>query len=403
MKCIYCGEELQEGSLFCSHCGKAAQIVPDYNVYDDDYLNQVLTEEQSESVQPQTKPQTESVPQDAVAKPPRNKKQQKKLQIKIIVSVIAIVCVLIFALLVLGAAIRSNHANSYDYQVEQAQKAYERGDLDSAIEAYENALALRPDDIEVRLLLAKLYREKKNDDAALVLYQEVLRKDKKNREAAKNLIAIYDERENMDAILALSTSLDDSLQDLFEEYLVTTPLFSLESGTYDAVQSVLLSSASGYQIYYTLDGSDPSIRGMVYTAPIELTENGKTYTIKAVCMNEKKIYSDVEERTYTINIPAPDMPIVTPDGGDFGAETNVTITVPDGCTAYYTWDGTTPNTGSTRYTGPFPIPEGNNVLAVIIIDNSTYLSSEVYKGNFVYYVDDYTQDDIDDDMPEDNE
>ena len=45
MKCIYCGEELKEGSLYCPKCGKAVQIVPDYNIYEDDYLNQVLTEE----------------------------------------------------------------------------------------------------------------------------------------------------------------------------------------------------------------------------------------------------------------------------------------------------------------------------------------------------------------------
>ena len=45
MKCIYCGKELAEGELFCSACGKAVQIVPDYNVYDDDYLKEVLAQE----------------------------------------------------------------------------------------------------------------------------------------------------------------------------------------------------------------------------------------------------------------------------------------------------------------------------------------------------------------------
>ena len=47
MKCIYCGEELKDGSMFCSRCGKEVQIVPDYNIYDDDYLKEVLVEENS--------------------------------------------------------------------------------------------------------------------------------------------------------------------------------------------------------------------------------------------------------------------------------------------------------------------------------------------------------------------
>ena len=41
MKCIYCGNELKEGSLFCPYCGKEVQIVPDYNIYDDDYDEQL--------------------------------------------------------------------------------------------------------------------------------------------------------------------------------------------------------------------------------------------------------------------------------------------------------------------------------------------------------------------------
>ena len=93
---------------------------------------------------------------------------------------------------------------------------------------------------------------------------------------------------------------------------------------------------------------------------------------------------------YTINIPAPDMPIVTPDGGDFGMETKVTVTVPDGCSAYYTWDGSTPNATSSRYTQPITVPEGNNVLSVIIIDNTTGLYSDTFRGNFIYYSQDYS-------------
>jgi hypothetical protein len=88
------------------------------------------------------------------------------------------------------------------------------------------------------------------------------------------------------------------------------------------------------------------------------------------------------------------MPIVTPDGGDFGVETTITVTVPDGCTAYYTWSGATPSQSSNRYSRPIMIPEGNNVLSVVLVDNSTGLVSEVFRGNYVYYADDYTQEDV---------
>ena len=394
MKCIYCGEELKTDSLFCSHCGKAVQIVPDYNVYEEDYLKQVLTQEN----QPQKKPGgTQNKPGDIQKKPGeggevRDVQAQKKKQRTIILCVIGIVCVLIFALLILGAAIRTDHANSFDYQVEAAEKAYQKGNIEEAISYYENALSLDNKNLEVRLKLAQIYLEKNDIESAMVLYQEVLREDRKNREACENLIAIYEEKDNMDAIVSLSDSVDESLKDLFVDYIVTTPDFSITEGTYDKAQSLELFSTGNFRIYYTLDGSDPIAKGMMYTTPIELSENDKTYTIRAVCMNDKNIYSEVVSKEFKIEIPAPDMPIVTPDGGDFGVETSVTVTVPDGCSAYYTWDGSTPNAYSQRYYGPLTIPEGNNILSVIIIDDTTNLSSDVYKGNFIYYSDDYTDD-----------
>ena len=55
MKCIYCGEELREGILYCPKCGNKVQIVPDYSIYEDDYLKQVLTEEEYSKVTANTK------------------------------------------------------------------------------------------------------------------------------------------------------------------------------------------------------------------------------------------------------------------------------------------------------------------------------------------------------------
>ena len=390
MKCIYCGKELAEGELFCPACGKAVQIVPDYNVYDDDYLKEVLAQEnQKKPATTGTGKKTASVTSTAQPSGKGKDPKQKKKQMMIIGGVIAVICVLILVLVLVGTGIQKKHANSFDYQVSLAEEAYKKGNTDDAITYYENALSLDKNNIEVRLILAGIYEEQKNYDAALVLYQEVIKIDSANRDACKGLIAIYEKQKNYDAIIELSDAVDASLADLFTDYQVQTPKFSIETGVYDGAQTLVLSSDAGDSVFYTTDGSDPMEKGLMYTNPIPLDENNHTYVIKAVCMNDKNLYSDVVTNQYQIKIPAPDIPIVTPDGGDFGVETTVSVTVPDGCSAYYTWDGSTPTSASSRYAGPLTIPEGNNVLSVIIIDNTTHLSSEVYRGNFIYYAEDY--------------
>ena len=401
MKCIYCGKELAEGELFCPACGKAVQIVPDYNVYDDDYLKEVLAQEnQKKPATTGNGKKTASVTSTAQPSGKGKDPKQKKKQMMIIGGVIAVICVLILVLVLVGAGIQKKHANSFDYQVSLAEEAYKKGNTDDAITYYENALSLDKNNIEVRLILAGIYEEQKNYDAALVLYQEVIKIDSANRDACKGLIAIYEKQKNYDAIIELSDAVDASLADLFTDYQVQTPKFSIEPGVYDGAQTLVLSSDAGDSVFYTTDGSDPMEKGLMYTNPIPLDENNHTYVIKAVCMNDKNLYSDVVTNQYQIKIPAPDIPIVTPDGGDFGVETTVSVTVPDGCSAYYTWDGSTPTSASSRYAGPLTILEGNNVLSVIIIDNTTHLSSEVYRGNFIYYAEDYENGDGEDTLDE---
>ena len=51
-----------------------------------------------------------------------------------------------------------------------------------------------------------------------------------------------------------------------------------------------------------------------------------------------------------IEFEAPDAPEIDPDGGTFGAQTDITITVPENCKVYYTWDSSDPSAASTEYT-----------------------------------------------------
>ena len=45
MKCANCGAEIRVGCVYCPVCGKEAQIVSDYNILEDDYLDSLLQEE----------------------------------------------------------------------------------------------------------------------------------------------------------------------------------------------------------------------------------------------------------------------------------------------------------------------------------------------------------------------
>ncbi len=59
-------------------------------------------------------------------------------------------------------------------------------------------------------------------------------------------------------------------------------------------------------------------------------------------------------------------PVITPAAGDFeaGQTIQVTITVPQGTTVYYTTDDTTPSQNSTAYTQPFAVTKTTTVKAV---------------------------------------
>lgn len=407
MKCIYCGAELKEGCIYCSNCGREVQLVPDYNIIEDDYLKALLEEENRRTqektqgrsqakpqVNPQAKPQvnpqtpTQSEMNQEPETPEPAKKVSRKQQNKktiIIISVIVAVCVIgIIAAVLIHMNVKKNQENSVDYQIEMAKDALKAKNEEDAIAYYEKALKLDKKNVEVRLALGAIYMDAKDYDEAEIQYKEVLKIDSDNKEAYKNLIAIYAEREDYDAITRLSeTTTDSSILDLFADYIVTPPVFGEKEGKFDDYLELKLSTKGDYEIYYTIDGTDPEKYGTLYSEAIPLDEM-RVYEVKAVCKNDKGIYSDMVSGKYEIEIPAPDMPVVSPDGGDFGAKTSVTVSVPDGCKAYYTWDGTNPNENSSLYTAPIEVPEGNNVLSVILIDEKTKQSSIIYRGNFIY-------------------
>ena len=381
MKCVKCGATLKDNTIFCENCGQEVQIVPDYNVFEDEYLKALLEEDDLKNKKPAEVPPGE----EEEPKPEPQKKKNKKL-------VICVISIVVLLLLIVGITVGMilQKRNTADYQIAKAKEALSSKEYQVALEYYEKALEFEPDNKELLHAMADIYRQQGDFDSAYVSYMDLINKDSGDYKAYEALISILAENNKTEEIIALGTEVTDpSILPLFEEYLVVPPTLSVDEGTYEESQIISLSAAKGCEIYYTTDGSDPVKKGKLYTSSIDLEEleEADSYVISAVCKNQKGIYSDSVTKKYKIDLQAPDMPEVSPDGGSFTTATTVTITIPEGCVAYYTWDGTEPSINSEQYSAMIEVPEGDHILSVVLMDQKTELFSNVYRGHFSYYPD----------------
>jgi hypothetical protein len=157
-----------------------------------------------------------------------------------------------------------------------------------------------------------------------------------------------------------------------------TPTFSPAGGTYASAQSVTLSdSTAGASIYYTTDGSTPTTSSTQYTGAISV---GSTTTIKAIAVAAGYNNSAVGSAAYTIQSAAT-TPTFSPTGGTYATAQSVTIsdTTP-GATIYYTTNGSTPTTSSTKYTAAIAVAasETLNAIAVAAGFNNSAVGSATY-------------------------
>lgn len=91
---------------------------------------------------------------------------------------------------------------------------------------------------------------------------------------------------------------------------VETPSSNPASGTFSSAQTISLSSGTpGASIYYTLNGSTPSVSSTLYSSPISISS---TKIIKAIAIKSGMTDSEIFSATFTINIPAPTPVPATP-------------------------------------------------------------------------------------------
>ncbi|HPG59054.1 MAG TPA: chitobiase/beta-hexosaminidase C-terminal domain-containing protein, partial [Candidatus Wallbacteria bacterium] len=128
---------------------------------------------------------------------------------------------------------------------------------------------------------------------------------------------------------------------------VSAPVFNPPAGTYDGTQSVsIISGTGGATIFYTLNGSEPTILSTQYSSAISITSNT---TLKAIAVKSGMTASSVSTAAYAILQKAA-APSFNPAAGSYSGTQSVSITSSTAnASIYYTLDNSTPTTSSTLY------------------------------------------------------
>ncbi len=187
MKCANCGAELKVGCIYCSVCGKEAQIVSDYNLLEDDFLRDVLKENEkkrTEGIKQKPSPVQEKHTRKSEANQTGKKAKKGNRRHKKRV-VFAIVAIIVLIVLVTGIVLLVNHGrnNSYDYQMQQARSYQNDKNYREAESSVKRALELEPDSLEAKLFLADIYVLRGDSLKAVTVLEEVCKEQPDSKEA----------------------------------------------------------------------------------------------------------------------------------------------------------------------------------------------------------------------------
>lgn len=282
MKCPYCGEKIEPGTLFCPKCLTEIQWVPEYNTVET-LMKQKKHEERKKKRADK-----------------RTARRQKKIRSDRRRKWAVCLCVLVPVLLTaVFAGTYYYRQNSYAYQYKNGIEAFAREDYEEALEHINTALLIEPDNPNANLALARIFEAQEDYSSVEKILGVFLKEHPDNLEAYGLLLPAMEKNGDLDEIKSLMQACrNPSVLEEFSDYICPEPETNLASGSYDSQRAKIRITGDCEKIYYTLDGTKPNKNSQVYEGPIDIKE-GVTL-LYAYGVNEKGIASDVIYRKYIL-------------------------------------------------------------------------------------------------------
>ena len=388
MKCPKCGNELDEGKLLCEKCGEEIKYVPDFDIELEEQLKESISTmlEELAKEEPQKREEdNENFEEDDDFKDafrdyfPKKRKNFQNDKI-IIVSVIVAVVIIIGAAAI--ASFVQNMENSYEYQYGKAVECAAGNAYGEAVSHLERALAIDDSQTDARFLLADYYDKNGMRQSAISVLNEILiqKADYSRRDEVYDmLLSFFDEQEAYQKMGELLATCDVArIVSKYNKYTALPPTFNKEGGTYDELISVTLQGNTQGFVYYTMDGSLPTMNSSVYETPI-LLESGD-YVIRAMFVNMYGFASTVESQSYHISLSIPESPVISLDSGTYHKPMLIEAYYSNNAKIYYTTDGSVPDKNSERYYDPIELPYGRSNFSFIAIDGDGLGSETVSRS-----------------------
>lgn len=364
MKCQKCGAQIVAGHLYCDVCGAEYQIVPDFEPEIENSIARSMSEI-SEVIEEDTQKKKENFSSEKSFKVPS-------------FTIIFLIVLICSAFVYMGYF---KYTHSTNYRNKQAIAAVNENDYYKAAKIYEDIRKNNLQDAywyikeaETKLMLQK-------PEQAYQLAVAAIKLDENKALAYDFLLSYLESKENyMEIMQHLKTCDLEEIRAKYWEYLGEVPSINYKSGTYDS--SLELIFQKGYQgtIYYTLDGTIPTVKSTKYEIPIKLG-NGK-HTVTAIYENKHHFISEPIVFEYQVSSDTPMNPVVNLSSGNYKMAEMIEVTVEEGTRVYYTTDLKQPTVDSLEYTGPIPMPLGESRFNFIAVSEKG-ISSGVTQRNYM--------------------